>query len=451
MRTVVLFSDIRGIGGPDDIGFAPLSLMTIASYLRANGVAAEIVDGQMEDDWRERLRRMLPDALFFGISAFTGPSLKPALEAAALARQAFPRVPIVWEAITPPKPIAHCSTKDSPTMWSSVPASRARWRSPNDCRRRRLSRSAHGRSGRRMSLSSMRGDVVLRRGAAIADPSQLPPVDYSCVDMEAYFAVNGRTLPYVSSYGCPHACAFCAEPAQSLRKWRARTASQVAADVQTLWSRFEPHFINICDPNFSSSPRRVAAIVDAFIDAGLSSNKLCDMRATDVLRLERTMDLRRLREAGFRTIYLGGESGSDAQLLKLAKGVRAADVLEACRRLDAAGVATIVSFMHDLPEETEDDSRRTFELVDDLLALPGNVQRHHFYTPFPATDMYRSPAVAAALGGRDIRQHEWASSSTYWASSFWRGRSAFRAHCRERLEAIRARLSDPQRVTLPTL
>ena len=44
MRHVALFSDVRGAGGDTDVGYVPLALLTIASYLSANGVPARVID-----------------------------------------------------------------------------------------------------------------------------------------------------------------------------------------------------------------------------------------------------------------------------------------------------------------------------------------------------------------------------------------------------------------------
>src|SRR5262249_46903949 len=105
-------------------------------------------------------------------------------------------------------------------------------------------------------------------------------------------------IPYISSYGCPYACSFCAEPNQALGKWRGRSPRQMADDLAALRADYAPRRINIYDPNFCSSVRRVIEFVDLTIDEELDMEKSCDMRATDVLRMARNMDLSRLRRAG---------------------------------------------------------------------------------------------------------------------------------------------------------
>jgi len=451
MRHVALFSDVRGAGGDTDVGYVPLALLTIASYMSANGVPARVIDAQFDANWRLHLCDALQDATFLGISAYTGPSLASAIEAAALARREFPGLPIVWGGYHASQGYAGLLREGladiavvGPGEHAALALAKGLWqrRRPAD----------HGWLAHIADVAFLSAqDLVLRRSRTIVDPAQLPPVDYSFVDLAPYFAVNGRSLPYISSYGCPHACAFCAEPTQTMGKWRGRSPQQIATDLADIVSRYGPDRINICDPNFSSSPRRVASLADILIASGPPADILCDMRATDVLKIARTMDLSRLSAAGFRTIYLGAESGSDAILSSLAKGMRSQELFDACRLLEGAGLSTIVSFMHDLPLETAADSALTLDLAARLAALPRNVQRHHFFTPYPATAIYDTPEVQTTLAGRLIGQSEWSRSSTYTGSDVWRGRPEFRARCLERLKEICSRLTDPSRFTLPTI
>jgi anaerobic magnesium-protoporphyrin IX monomethyl ester cyclase len=448
---VVLFSDVRGAGGPSDVGYVPLSLLTIGSYLQSHTVPVYVVDAQFDVNWRETLRCALSDALYFGVSALTGPSLACALDAVALVRSEYPELPIVWggyHATLTHSELLHDGLADIVVLGAGEYAAR-------DIAKI-LSHGALGRSkGPYPTIQNTAvlrdGHVALNRTRTIVDPSDLPPVDYQLVDLEPYFAANGRAIPYISSYGCPYACSFCAEPNQALGKWRGRSPRQMADDLAALRADYAPRRVNIYDPNFSSSVRRVIEFVDLTIDEELDVEKSCDMRATDVLRMARNMDLSRLRRAGFVEVYLGVESGSDPILSVLGKRMQASQILTACRLLDEVSIITIASFMHDLPTETAEDSRLTFELIEHLIELPFNTQRHHFFTPYPATSIYSSPGVKEQLKTGLLTQVDWASSSTYGSSSVWRGRPEFRAQCLKGLQRIRARLVDPSRFTLPVM
>lgn len=63
----------------------------------------------------------------------------------------------------------------------------------------------------------------------------------------------------------------------------------------------------------------------------------CFARITDSLR-KTDSDLKRLREAGFTRLTIGVETGDDDALRFMRKGYTSRDILEQCRRLEAAGI-----------------------------------------------------------------------------------------------------------------
>jgi anaerobic magnesium-protoporphyrin IX monomethyl ester cyclase len=109
----------------------------------------------------------------------------------------------------------------------------------------------------------------------------------------------------------------------------------------------------------------------------------------------------------------------------------------------------MTSWMHDLPGETGEDSKETLSLARLLSKLPTNRQMHHFYTPFPSTEMYDT--FFGSAYDEDKRQADWATSNTYAGSSLWRGRQDFRESVLAGLEEIRRQSPGTfERKPLPT-
>jgi anaerobic magnesium-protoporphyrin IX monomethyl ester cyclase len=431
---VVLFSDIRGREGYAKI-FLPLSTLAIGTALRAQGLTVTVVDAQVDEEWPTTLRRVLPQCLFLGISALTGPSLSAALDAVGLARGAAPDVPVVWG--------GYHATHNFHAIFEEALADYIVRGVGEEAVIRLVEALSMTTSERRQKLFDQVPGLVHRRdGELRINPQrklgsmrEIPPLDYSLIDVEAYLAANGRVLHTVTSYGCPHSCTFCVEPTQSLRRWRGMDHRRVVDQFENLVTMYRPRVLSLHDPNFSSNPQRVADVVSEILRRGLRCSILCDMRARDVLRLAELMDLRRLREAGFGSVFLGLESGSDRMLTLLRKGSTARDAIDACALLDRAGITMLASFMHDIPGESPEDSEQTFELLEIIGALRHNRQRHHFFTPYPATPLFNQLAAShRALSMWSQRQ--WAETGTYWGSSVWPGRVQFRRHVVERLQRL---------------
>jgi anaerobic magnesium-protoporphyrin IX monomethyl ester cyclase len=449
---VVLFSDVACTGSSRDALYMPLSLLAVGSTLKVKHIEVVIIDGQVARDWRVQLEHEIADACYLGVSALTGPSIQPAMEAIAIARRSRAELPIVWGGYHATLAYRSILLEGLADFVVLGPGEHAAVHL-TDVLAEKSSSPPRERNVSCPNVAQLHaGEVKLDRAAR--RPAQWrelpPPLDYELINVQAYFEVRPRTLHYVSSYGCPHACTFCAEPEHSGRIWQALPPERVADELLSLWRRYEPDRIGIMDPNFSSSPRRVLAIAELLRRAGFPLDICCDMRATDVLRLAQLVDLRKLRDAGFTEIYIGLETGSDRQLQRLRKSLTADEAFEACRLLASAGIRTITSFMHDLPGETIEDSDATIALVRRLAALPGNAQRHHFFMPYPGTEAFR--VLGFANGNADqTTQADWAKTSTYCSSELWRGRFHFRNTCLERLADIRASLDDPLRLTLPSL
>jgi radical SAM superfamily enzyme YgiQ (UPF0313 family) len=283
----------------------------------------------------------------------------------------------------------------------------------------------------------------------IGDMNELPPMDYSLIEPARYYTATVRDLSYISSYGCPYACAFCSESTTSTRKWKPLAPQRVATELRRLWLEYQPSQISLLDPNFSTNVQRVVDIVELLERNGQRIELRANMRTRDVVNLARMIDLRRLRDAGFSAIFLGCESGSDRMLKLLRKGATVADTITACQLLDNAGIIQLTSWIHDLPQEDPTDSNQTLDLVADLAKLTHNRQKHHFFTPFPSTELYESIFGKTHDDGRT--QSDWAASDTYGGSALYSGRPELRIQVLDRLEDLRLRFPHALERTLPRL
>lgn len=439
---IPLLSDVRG-SDADETLYMPLSTMALGSALRPAGFEPVIIDVQVEPEWRQRLTAALEDAPLFAVSSLTGPSIYSVCEALTLARDRFPEVPRLWggyHATQAYRSIFAEGLVDYVIRGVGEPGIVA------------LAEALAQRRGGGLldDIEAQRiPNLVYRRGEELAvnplqpapDIEQLPPLDYSLIEPDRYLVRSPNQMQYISSYGCPHACAFCAEPTQSLRRWGALSPRRTVDEMQHLWDTYRPDRLSLVDPNFSTNTRRVVEIVDEMERRGLSIEIVCDMRAKDVTLIAKQIDLQRLRDVGFVEIFIGVESGSDRMLKLLNKGSKVEHSLLACRLLDAASIHTHTSFIHDLPGETEADSDLTFELIEQLCQLEHNKQSHHFYTPYPATELYdRLVDTAGIDAGTETRsQQEWAKTSTFYGSRIWSGRPDFRRRVLRKLHALHPR------------
>ncbi|WP_260328707.1 B12-binding domain-containing radical SAM protein [Streptomyces sp. Ag109_O5-1] len=419
----------------------PLSILTIGSFLKHHGYDPVLLDPQVHPDWKDRLAALTAQGpVYLGVTCMTGPSIYNVLEAIGIAKGVDPTTPVVWGGY-------HATLRYSGIVREGL--ADAVTRGPGEDAALELARIfEHRRSGDAELADELRtvsniaygpgggGRTGLRLTPSkrMPDVNDLPPCDYTLLDPELYYVESERTLPFITSYGCPYACAYCSEPTNSGRRWRGLAPERLVTEIHNLVRDYRPQIIDFMDPNFSSDPRRVVAFAEEMRKRPVKVGFMACMRARDIVMISKRMPIQNLADIGFERVFIGVESGSDRLLTHLDKAATTQDTFDACQALSDAGIQTWTSFMHDLPTETPEENEETLAMAERLIQLEGNLQSHHFYMPFPDTRLFKDEFSHIDL--TLLRQEDWAESSTK-GSVLWRGRPEFRNRVVDRLEKMR--------------
>lgn len=415
---VLLFSAVT-----DDLVFMPLSILSLATVLHRKGFETQIIDIQVDGDWREKITTHIKDTLIFGVSCYTSPSINAILDSIQIARREAPDVPIIWGGYH--ASLAYREILEEGLVDYTVRglgeyaivglAEILRQRKHSNIDELELQTVPN------LAYRSEQG-IVETPTEMLKDMNDLPSLNYNLINTTKYLQGNDLNIPYISSYGCPWACTFCAEPTFSGRRFRPLTPKRVVDDLANIWDQHKATQITVMDPNYSSNPKRVIEITKELNRRGTRIEMSADMRAPDIIRISQLIDLNLLYKSGLRHVFIGAESGSDRMLKSVRKGQTCEQILEACRQLDAAGIKSETSFIHDLPGETEEDINLTFRLLKELCKLSHNVQSHHFFVPFPYTEIFSSLTEKNAPDLPSNRtQREWGNTSTFYGNEFWQG------------------------------
>ena len=174
--------------------------------------------------------------------------------------------------------------------------------------------------------------------------------DFASFAWDDYLA-PGRVLPYSTSRGCYwRKCAFCPEKAEK-ETYRPMAPAAVEADLKVLRASSSPRLIHFLDN--ALSPRLMAHLIanppgTPWYGFVRITPQLADPEFAAGLKA-----------AGCVMLKLGVESGDQAVLDALAKGVDLATVSAALTTLKRAGIATYVYLLFGTPAETADRARRT--------------------------------------------------------------------------------------------
>jgi radical SAM superfamily enzyme YgiQ (UPF0313 family) len=232
----------------------------------------------------------------------------------------------------------------------------------------------------------------------IADIDSLPIPDRSFINRTEYF---GEVL--LTGRGCPFNCAYCASRNIWGRKVRMRSVGSIIEELEILRRSAETEqpsegpllshqpaadsrpgrwVVKVVDDTFTVNKKRTLELLDEIIATGLNCFEFTGGVRADTLD-EKLVS--KMREANFKRVTLGVESGSPRILKMIRKGETNEDVKKAITLLRGAGIRSHAFFMIGLPDEAPEDIELSKKLI--LEVQPDHVEIN-MVTPYPGTDIF---------------------------------------------------------------
>jgi len=182
-----------------------------------------------------------------------------------------------------------------------------------------------------------------------------------------------QSTTFVSSRGCPYACAFCYRGAQGERNYSMRSAKNLAEEFQLHIDKYGVDFIGMPDDNFAINHQRVVDLVPLL--------KPMNIRWGTHARLDESAEFPLMAEAGCIYIGFGAESASPKVLKAMNKGgfilknglmeVRMdgniyqfpRTMIEGIKNCDYAGIHANCTWIMGYPTETLEDLKASVAFI----------------------------------------------------------------------------------------
>jgi hopanoid biosynthesis associated radical SAM protein HpnJ len=206
------------------------------------------------------------------------------------------------------------------------------------------------------------------------------------LDVRRYF-IGYLLHPYLSFYtgrGCRSRCTFCLWP-QTVggHRYRTRSVAHVLAEVARARELFpQVREIFFDDDTFTDDLARAEAIARGLGRLGVTWS--CNAKANVP-----AATLRVLRDHGLRLLVVGYESGNQAILNRIRKGIRLEQARQFTREAKALGIKIHGTFILGLPGETRETVEATIRFAQEL--DPDTIQVS-LAAPYPGTALYREAA-----------------------------------------------------------
>lgn len=355
---------------------SPLGILSIASFLNANGHDASICDRFFSNESIESvIESNRPDII--GISLITNRFME---DAADISKEAKKRgIPVVWggplsseipEEILRSGLADYISFNEGEMTWLEI-ANALKENKP---------------------IYDIKGLGYLSENKFIKTPDRefidlcvLPPIDWTLIDPQKYFQPyyeSKKMLYMYSSKGCIGKCTFCYNPRFHCSTHRRRPISQVIEEIKYLVEKHGMDGINFSDDLLFCNRNQAVDFCDELIRNEIKVFWGGSMRIGIINTLE---DFEYLYKAGCRWLQIGVESGSKHMQKVINKAIPFEKTVKTIELCSKAGIVSIVSFMVGLPGETEQDLRDTVSVAKQLKAT---VCAFNFFTPLPGTKLY---------------------------------------------------------------
>jgi anaerobic magnesium-protoporphyrin IX monomethyl ester cyclase len=246
-----------------------------------------------------------------------------------------------------------------------------------------------------MNIESVLGIVYRRLGAIvrnikrpfIEDLDRIPfvsPIYKKFLKIENYFNPNALypMVTITTSRGCPFGCTFCVYP-QTLMggRFRLRSVENVVDEMESIVENFpQAKAIFFEDDTLTGNKQRCIQLSEAIIRRGLKISWTANARVGISLET-----MKKMKASGCRTLCVGFESGSQAILDNMKKGIKQEDMFAWMQAAKRAGLLIHGCFMVGLPGESKETLKETLNLA--IRLNPDTVQFYPVMV-YPGTAAY---------------------------------------------------------------
>ncbi len=353
----------------------PLGMMSIATYLKANGHEVKIIDRTIKTtDFKKELEIFSPDIV--GVTVFSVKSFTDAEKVSLIAKKYNAKV--VWGGVF--------VSMDTEFVFNnididfvSIGEGEATWLDlVND-----IENGGDGKSIPGLAYKE-NGKVIYTPQRDFIDLAILPPVDFSMVEVDKYlgpmYGCKKTALLYMAK-GCYGECTFCFNKKFHRRCYRVRPVETFLKEVEYLMKNHAVDCIYFADELWCRNKKEVEYQCKAFMESGLGFKWVVQTRVGALDKESFQM----MKDAGCVAVDFGIESGSESMLKTIKKGIPYDKIEETFRFCNEVGLVSLANFIIGFPDETEEQLRDTIEMAKRI----NSTQRtFFFFMPSPGSELY---------------------------------------------------------------
>lgn len=360
----------------------PLGIAYMAGVLQENNIDVEILDASAEDmdfkDVEKELLKRKPDLV--ALTALT-PTIGRALETAQIVKETLPDSIVVMGGYHPTFNFIETLEDENVDI---VIRGEGEYIMLNLVQALENQSSLHDVKGIVFEDKNSKEIVVNPEAPLIQDLDELPFPALNLLPMKKYRLLDMDThmTTMITTRGCPMQCSFCSSAAMHGKKIRERSVENIVDEIEYLKTNYDIDTIAFMDDTFTLKKRKVMAICDEILKRNIEIMWGCTSRVD-------TLDeklLKKMKEAGCITIFIGVESADQQQLDNMCKNTTIAKIENAFKIAHKLKIRTIASVALGMPGDTKEIMNKTVKFVH---KLKPNYAIYSLATPYPGTRFYK--------------------------------------------------------------
>lgn len=360
----------------------PLGIAYMAGVLQENNIDVEILDASAEDmdfkDVEKELLKRKPDLV--ALTALT-PTIGRALETAQVVKETLPDSIVVMGGYHPTFNFIETLEDENVDI---VIRGEGEYIMLNLVQALENQSSLHDVKGIVFEDKNSKEIVVNPEAPLIQDLDELPFPALNLLPMKKYRLLDMDThmTTMITTRGCPMQCSFCSSAAMHGKKIRERSVENIVDEIEYLKTNYDIDTIAFMDDTFTLKKRKVMAICDEILKRNIEIMWGCTSRVD-------TLDeklLKKMKEAGCITIFIGVESADQQQLDNMCKNTTIAKIENAFKIAHKLKIRTIASVALGMLGDTKEIMNKTVKFVH---KLKPNYAIYSLATPYPGTRFYK--------------------------------------------------------------
>ena len=360
----------------------PLGIAYMAGVLQENHIDVEILDASAEDmdfkDVEKELLKRKPDLV--ALTALTT-TIGRALETAQVVKETLPDSIVVMGGYHPTFNFIETLEDENVDI---VIRGEGEYIMLNLVQALENQSSLHDVKGIVFEDKNSKEIVVNPEAPLIQDLDELPFPALNLLPMKKYRLLDMDThmTTMITTRGCPMQCSFCSSAAMHGKKIRERSVENIVDEIEYLKTNYDIDTIAFMDDTFTLKKRKVMAICDEILKRNIEIMWGCTSRVD-------TLDeklLKKMKEAGCITIFIGVESADQQQLDNMCKNTTIAKIENAFKIAHKLKIRTIASVALGMPGDTKEIMNKTVKFVH---KLKPNYAIYSLATPYPGTRFYK--------------------------------------------------------------